>query len=312
MADDFRTETEAYKASKEVHNNLHDEGSFFYSPWQFIDFEVSAATLKTTYEEISIWSKEPAMIRPGFKVADNRVYIPNLFSKVCGVHNDIKQYRKEIKFLLKQPNILFYKGFPLSGAKKISFLDRNYFSTLDVGGFIDKNKLINSSFWRFKHLSSAAQSTIADRIIDFCWLYRFKNYEVCCSTDNEMVDKLFDFLKTFNFNVNIKGSAEDAAKIRIFEVINNIDASLIRLIEIFDYSQYIPKIIVYNNGNIFSKITFADAVKLMFMASMGIDVIIFNPAGYNDIEDFIEESYYDIHRLQNVAFNLPFRKGIFI
>lgn len=312
MPESFRTETDAYKAREEIRKNLHDDNSFFYKPWQFKDYEVCASTLKTTYEEINLWGREPAMIRPGWKTEQGRVYIPNLFAKVSGVHKGVGRYRKEMKLLTREPNTLLYKGFPMYPERKVSFFDRNYFSVLDRDGYLDKSRLLSSHFWKFRHLSAALQSTIADRIIDFCWLYRFKNYEAAYNgLKNTKLDGIVNFLKSFDININITGSFEDAARIRIFEVITNLEPPIIRQLELFDYPQAIPKIIVYNNGNMFSRICFDDAVRLMLLASLGMDVIIYNPAGYNDIEDFIDESYYDVHRLQQVAFNLPYNRWIF-
>lgn len=312
MPENFRTETDAYKAREEIHKNLHAEDSLFYKPWQFKDYEICAATLKTTYEEINIWGKEPAMIRPGWKVQEGRVFIPNLFAKVSGTKRSLGRYRKEMRFLTKESNTLLYKGFPMYPEKKISFFDRNYFSVLNRDGYIDKSRLLTSHLWKFRHLPAALQSTIADRIIDFCWLYHFKNYESAQSGfKNSKLDGIVNFLKSFDININITGSFEDAAKIRIFEVITNIEQPLLRQLELFDYPQAIPKIIVYNNGSVFSKICFDDAVRLMFMASLGIDIVIYNPAGYNDIEDLIDEGFYDIHRLEDVAFNLPYNRWIF-
>jgi len=46
------------------------------------------------------------------------------------------------------------------------------------------------------------------------------------------------------------------------------------------------------------------------MNSMGIDIIIYNPSGYNDIENFIYPQQYDVHRLENVSFELHFKKYV--
>lgn len=46
----------------------------------------------------------------------------------------------------------------------------------------------------------------------------------------------------------------------------------------------------------------------MFMNSMGIDIIIYNPTGTSDIENYIKEENYDIHRLEYTKDSLPFRR----
>ena len=76
---DNRTETYAFQATKEFKEKFHDNDSYYYEPWQFADYEVCADTLKTTYDEINIWSTEEAVIRPGWKVSEgNKVYVPNI------------------------------------------------------------------------------------------------------------------------------------------------------------------------------------------------------------------------------------------
>lgn len=308
MAED-RVETDAYKADSEIREKIYSEDSFCYKPWQFSDYEVAACTLKTTYEEISIWSRQQAMFRPGFKAEDGKVFVPNLFAKISGVHSSIKQYRKEMKVLKKQANTLFFYYFPLFRVRPSRLTNRSYYSVLDASGHIDKTKLIGSQFWKYRYLRSSLQNSIAERIIDFCNLTKFKNFDAWNNmARNNIMDGITSFLKTFDINLNLSqnNNGLDAAKIKVFNILNEIEDPFCNLLMKFDYSADVPKIIVYNNGSKYSKITFADAVKLLFMSSMGVDVIIYNPAGYNDIEDYIREEHYDIHRLEEIAFNLPY------
>lgn len=307
-----RKETEAYKANSEMMEKLHSEDSFFFKPWQFSDYDINALTLKTTYEEINIWGKQSAMIRPGFKIEDGKVYIPNLFAKISGTHYNIKQYRKEMKALRKQVNTLFFMGFPLYYERKLNFPKRNYFSVLKKDGTIDKDKLLHSSFWRYGKLRTGLQNVIAEKIIELCTLNRFKNYQNYFKESKfSKLDGIFNFLSTLDININLSSNSEEMAKIKVFEILINLEESFLKQLSLFDYPALIPKIIIYNNGNRHSRFTFPDAVKLAFMNSMGVDIIIHNPAGYNDIEDFIDDKYYDTHKLENVVFNLRYYKWFF-
>lgn len=307
---DKRVETEAYKVNSEIESKIYTGDSYFYKPWMLADHSIKTNTLKTTYEELYIWGKQQAMFRPSFKDEDKKVYIPNLFTKVSGVHKSLRRYRKEIKSLRKQPYTLFFKAFPLFRQKPAMIARKTYHSILDASGYIDKKKLINSGLWQYRMLRSSLQSDMADRIIDFCNLDRFKNYELWNKDQKSILfNSINDFLKSFDININLNDSTQiyEGAKLKVFNILNTLEEPLIKLISKFDYPFYVPKIVVYNNGSERSKITFDDAVKLAFMSSLGIDVIIYNPAGYNDIEDFIRENYYDVHRLEEVEFNLPYR-----
>ncbi|WP_443663763.1 YceG family protein, partial [Clostridium sp.] len=97
-------------------------------------------------------------------------------------------------------------------------------------------------------------------------------------------------------------------QVDIFSVLINLDKEILELLQSFDYPEEVPKIVIYNNeenGNL----SFEDCIMLAFMDSMGIDIIIYNPSGYNDIENFINPDQYDIHRLENVSFKLHFKKN---
>lgn len=305
-----RIETEAYKTSAEINKKIYREDTYFYKPWQFVDYRINSNTLKTTYEEIYIWTKQQAMFRPGFKIDDKTVCIPNIFAKVNGTHRSKRQYKKEIKLLRKENNTLFFRAFPMYRKKPSKLISRDYYSLLDASGYLDKNKLLLSKLWKYRQLRTSLQKEIAERILDFCNLLRFKNYELWSGeeqTDTGIINKVTDFLQNFDITINLNYNTSkllDKAKIRVFNILMELEEPLITLLSQFDYPFYVPKIVIYNNGNKASKVTFEDAVKLMFMSSMGVDVIIFNPAGYNDIEDFIREKYYDIHRLEEVAYNL--------
>jgi hypothetical protein len=313
MAND-RIETEAYKASSEIGKKIYGEDSYFYKPWQFADYKVNPCTLKTTYEEILIWSRQQAMFRPGFEASNGTVNLPNIFAKINGVHKSIRMYRKEIKRLRKEPNTLFFTAFPLYRLKQSGNTSRTFYDILDNTSYIDKRKLMLSQAWRYRHLRTSLQSEIADRIIDFCSLARFKNYEVWSKEENKslinkgLINNITDFLQNFDITINLNDSKKsfDSARMRVFNILVSLEDPLIKLISKYDYPFEVPKIVVYNNGSPRSRFTFEDAVKLMFMSSFGIDVIIFNPAGYNDIEDFLRERYYDTHRLEEVDFNLNY------
>ena len=47
---------------------------------------------------------------------------------------------------------------------------------------------------------------------------------------------------------------------------------------------------------------------LSFLNAMGVDILIYNPSGYTDIERYIYSDMYDIHHLEDVSFNLDFKK----
>lgn len=305
---DNRTETYAFKATKEFKEKFHDKDSYYYEPWQFADYEVCADTLKTTYDEINIWSSEEAVIRPGWKIEGNKVHVPNIFSKISGVYEDVVKYRDDINTLVEQQNVLFFKRFPMFRIFPPSNIVKIYSSLLNKKGQIDKERLITSQYWKYSSLKSGLQENIADRIIEFCSLPDF--WKSKCFSINirfSLLDKFTNFL----MYKNDKSAREKLImRISILSIMLNLDSRLLNILQNFDYPLNVPKIILYNSGKS-GNFSFSDAVILMFMNSMGVDVVIFNPAGTNDIENFIDESYFDLHRLQFINQNLKYKRNNF-
>lgn len=277
-----RINTTAYNAKEELNKTLFTDDSGFYRPWQFADYNLQALTLNTTYEEIYIWMKEKAYVREGFKVNGSTVVIPNMFSKVCGTHEDINIYWKEINNVVTQKFTKFYNELPimevvhLEYGKFNSIYPNNTFSEFNI------DKMINSTWWKYKELRSGLQKTMAEKIKNLCL-----NPEII-NVENE---DLRDF------------------QVDIFSVLINLDNTVLELLQAYDYPEEVPKMVVYNNeqnGNL----SFEDCIMLSFMNSMGVDIIIYNPSGYNDIENFIYPQQYDIHRLENVSFDLHYKKFV--
>ncbi|KYH28239.1 MULTISPECIES: YceG family protein [Clostridium] len=302
-----RTETEAFKINEELMEMLHDESSGCYVPWQFANYKVHADTLKTTYDEVILWGKQEAMIRPGWQVKGKGVIIPNIFAKVSGVHRDVKLYREQVSALVKEENTLFFKKFPLYKQRLPKDVNKIYSKMLKKNGEIDKGKLLTSEYWKYKRLNSALQESIADKIIEFCKIssfWKYKTYKV--KLRFSLINRIIEFFYSLIYK---ESKDEDMMKISIFAILTNLDEELLDLLQNFDYPLKVPKIIIYNN-NERKSLTFADAVTLMFMNSMGVDIIIFNPGGTSDIENYVKEDFYDTHRLEEIHPNLPYRRNI--
>ena len=275
-----RIKTTAYNAKEELNKTLFTDDSGFYRPWQFADYNVEAVTLNTTYEEIYIWLKEKANVREGFKVKDSTVVIPNMFSKVCGTHEDIDAYWKEINQVSTQKYTKFYTQIPIMNVVHLEYgmFDQIYPS--NVFSEFNTQEMLNSSWWKYKELRSGLQKNIAEKIKELCL--------------NPVI-------------INVEKEDLRDLQVDIFSVLINLDTSMLELLQAYDYPEEVPKIIIYNNeenGNL----SFEDCIMLTFMNSMGIDIIVYNPSGYNDIENFIYPEQYDVHRLENVSFKLHFKK----
>lgn len=302
-----RIPTEAYTAKEDFMQVLHGRNSFAYKPWQFQDSEVCADTLKTTYDEIAIWGQHEAMLRPGFSIEEGVVHVPNLFSKVNGVPNDREDFMDKVNLLVQQKNTLFFRKLPMSRPGRIRKVGRVYRSVLDNRGNVDKERLLGSEFWPYRGLKLSTQESIAERIAAMCSMpdfWKHKNFRTRLNLG--IMDKVRDYLLYMN---SYDARDQYYMKLSVFQVLMAIEEKFCNLLQNFDFPMEIPKIIIYNNSE--GELTFADAVILMFMNSMGVDVVIFNPAGTSDIENFVKAGFFDSHTLDNTGSRVPYRKGGF-
>ncbi|GIN60858.1 hypothetical protein J27TS8_08510 [Robertmurraya siralis] len=274
-----RKATVAYRASREIETILNHEGSGLYKPWQLREYTPSSITLKTTYDELFIIAKEIAMIRPDFEVSNGVVNIPNVFAKIQGVSRNRKEYWDRLHALTASEASLLIKQFPFSSSVNNDFRF-HYRDALERDGLLSTEKMIQSNYWRYSHLPTGLQMGIANAIRNIC---------------------AKPALKPLN-----KETLDDV-KIYLFTQGMQIPANVLQLLQQFDYSQTVPKIILFNN-ELNGTMTRTDTALLLLLNQFGIDIILYNPPGHNDIENYVEEHLYDIHWLEDVVFNLDYRE----
>jgi hypothetical protein len=273
-----RKATVAYRASQEIASILNHEGSGLYKPWQLRDYTPSSVTLKTTYDELFILGKEKAMIRPNFEVKDGVVKIPTIFAKVQGVSSNRKEYWERLHSLSELENSLLIKQLPITRSINNDFRF-HYRSALSKNGELDVGKMMEANYWKYGHLPHGLQKGIATAIKNSCARPRLKP---------------------------IHQETEEALKIYLFTHGMQMPSEIIRVMQKFDYSQEIPKLVLYNNA-MNGTFVRSDAALLLLLNQFGMDMIIYNPPGQNDIENFLDERIFDIHWLEDLVFDQEFK-----
>ncbi|WP_411788704.1 YceG family protein [Halobacillus rhizosphaerae] len=278
-----RQSTVAYRSSQEMDHVLHHEGSQLYKPWQFRNHTPKSVTLKTTYDELFLIAKEKAFIRPNFKASRDTVEIPNIFAKIMGVSTNSKEYWDRLQSLTEMKETELIKKFPFTDE-----IHANYtFHLRDATnreGKIDPGKLMETNVWQYQHLPSGTQKAIAETISRIC-----------------------DKPKLLPKNNETK---EDV-RLYLFTQVTNLPPSLLHLMQTFDYSQTVPKLVLYNT-EINGTLARSDAAKLLLLNAFGIDIVIYNPPGHNCIEQFIEEKEFDTHWLEEMTFGQEFKEPTFV
>ena len=268
----IRKSTIAYNASKEIEEVIYSEEVGLYKPWQFESYSTQPVTLKTTYDEFKILWREQAKLRPEFKVQNKKVYVPNLFAKINGVSEDLDDYWQNLKAFSSAPNTKLIENVPFT---KISYTKQELYQTdylLNKQGLFDELKVMKSQHYKFGYLKGHLQ--------------------------HFLIVKINELLSSGMF----VAAVDEKFKLKMIMTILTMDDSLIKLIEVFDYPQEIPKVIVYNNEK--EPFTENDAILLAYFNLIGLDVVIFTPTNYKTIEQQIKPSLLDIHQLPFVKYDL--------
>ena len=74
------------------------------------------------------------------------------------------------------------------------------------------------------------------------------------------------------------------------------------LLQQFDFTKTIPKIIVIDTDETMADIT--DCIYLLFLNLVGFDILIFTPTGYRNIENYIKEDVFENHIIGEYIFNV--------
>lgn len=278
-----RTATVAYRASREIESILHHEGSNLYKPWQFRDYVPISITLKTTYDEIFLLEKELAMIRSNFEVSNGEVHIPSVFAKIFGVSKNRKEYWDRIHEIVNKEESLLITSFPFTKAI-ISDYRFHYRGALGADGLLDPDKILSAHYWNYKQIPVGLQRGIAAAISRVCARPALKKHS------NE--------------------TDEDVA-IFLFSQCLLIPDDFLKMLQKFDYAQAVPSIILFKTeqNGVFTR---EDAAMLLLMNTIGVDIIIYNPAGHVDMETFTKETLFDIHWLEDVVFDMEYKEPSFL
>lgn len=268
----IRKSTVAYNASKEIEEVIYSEDVGLFKPWQFESYGTQPITLKTTYDELKILWPEPAKLRPEFKIQNRKVYVPNLFAKINGVTEDLEDYWQDLKALTLAQNTKLIATLPFTEIRytKQELYQSNYL--LDKEGLVDAEKVVKDRHYKFGYLKTSLQHFLITKI-------------------NEL----------FHSGIFLE-PVDDKFKLKILMTILTMDDDLLKLIEVFDYPQEIPKLIVYDNHrNTFNE---SDSILLAYFNLIGLDILVFTPTNYQTLEQFLKSSLFDLHQLPLVKYDL--------
>lgn len=252
-----RARTTAYDAQQELDHLLYSDTGMFRDR-QFTRSQ--PVTLKTTYDEVGQLWPEEAQYRPSFRTEDGVVYVPNLFSKICGVEKgDVNLYWDHIQSMLT-PGTYLISSLPFLPPVGAEGIDRRAARTFLHDGRLDPRALTASRFYRYGYLPEDTQTYILEKI-----------------------QALMDY------DLIVDGGPDLPAV--MLSVLMNLDKELLRLLQSFDFTRAIPKLLVVDaTETLFS---LEECVLLAFLNLVGFDIAVFTPTGYRNLEAHIRPDSFD-------------------
>lgn len=275
----IRRETVAFQASQEIDEMLYGDDLGIYKAGQYDSGDTKAVTLKTTHDEMKILWEEKAKIRPEFQVKNNTVYVPNVFVKVNGTYEDMDEYWEEIYTLKDAEMSLFLPNVDFT---PVFYSRQQMYSTvflLNAEGVFDLPSVLKDPVYPLGHLRDSTQHFILNKI-------------------NELIVSN-PFIAPMNVDL----------KVKILMTILTMGGDFLRLVEAFDYTGDIPKLVTFVNKR--ENFTDSDMILLTFFNVIGADIVIYTPTNFKNVEQWLSSDVFDVHQLPSVQFDtvMPERKA---
>jgi hypothetical protein len=202
-----------------------------------------------------------------------------MFAKIHGVSKNRKEYWERLQALVKLEPSLLIRQLPFTHPNSSDFRF-HYRNALGRDGLLQPEKMMEAHYWPYSFLSSGLQKGIASAVRRICEKPGLKPLPM------ETIEEV---------------------KMYLFTQAMFMPKNIIQLLEKFDYSQHVPKLIIYNN-ELSGMLSRSDAALVLLLNHFGIDIIIYNPPGHNDIENYLDEGLFDLHWLDEVVFELEYRE----
>ena len=283
VIDNFETVT------KQIQRNVEEQlfsNTGMFKPWQFRKGYTKSVLLDTILEDIYIYWNEPCKLRSGFKVEGDTVQVPCFFKKIDGIYSDEFEYQKLVKYCTASPNTLVFNGRYFS--EDVQFTDDMYqlmFCQLSDGSF-DIDEVKKLSIYRFSKYSEDVQNFLLKKF-------------------NETISSTELFNRTFN--------KEEI--LRLLVLVLGLNESIVRLIDNFDFTAAIPKIVIYLED----ENTMPESMQILlgYLHTIGIDIVIFNPSGLFNINNVIKSTALNNFRLDVMKYDSKYnnlmnlKQGVF-
>lgn len=269
-------ETLTKKLQRDVREELFTNTGM-YVPWQFRGKYTKSVLLNGIDEDIFIYWNEPAKLREGFKTSTETVKVPCFFQKFDGEYLDKDKYYKLVKHCTDSTNTLFFNNGDISEDVEVTDdMFQLMFCQLSDGTF-DIEEIKKLSIYKFSKYSIEVQDLLLNKFNEL------------------LLDKTL-FVEPLDKNTTLK----------LLVLVISLNKNIVRLIDNFDFTSNIPKIVIYLNGE--DEINDDMTRLLAYLHIAGIDIVIFNPSGLYNICKIIRKDRVNIIRLEEMNYKSKYKK----
>lgn len=266
------TESSTLQFEREIQDELFT-GTGVYRSWQFRDGTTKAVFVNSSIIDVDNNWNEMAKVRTGFTTQGKTVTVPYFFHLIDGEYRNLSEYSNLVHKLSKADNTLFL----LNGDLGVPAPYNNE----------DKFQLT------FCMLSNGLLNLEEVQKLDF---YKYKKYKP--EVQNFILNKINE---TISDNSLFTNSLTKDSKLDLMMLLLNLDERIIRQIDSFDFTEYVPKLTIFleNENELKDDILYLIA----FLSKVGFDIVIFNPSGLFNLSTIINPERYNSERLDTVKYD---------
>lgn len=275
-----------------VYDNLFKNKELYYTN-QFIDYEVAPLLFEGVIPDFYNTFVNDVRFREGFKVNEETktVFFSHFFTEVQGVQKDYEEYVKLVRHLLKAKNTIFFiekeydkvlldENIKESKRNGEIFLEKNIFMINDeiitrrmfyfseLAFTVNKDKTYNLE--DIKKVSFYNLRNLKEKTVN----YIFKVFNEVISTPLVFFNKDLSFLE----------------KTKLLFLMLLVNPLVYKLLERFDYTNSVPKIVIYLDNQDELKENMCQVLTILSM--LGIDIVILSPNGKSGLDKYINQNAY--------------------
>ena len=271
------------------------------------NFNYEIVTLDCTEEDIRASLDESIVVRPYFEYKNEKVKIPVFFTCIRGVYKDIGEYLKLINICKNARNNIFIKN--VSELLNQKSMTSGLFKNTKIEEIL--NEKINVNINKIKETVSSVFNTNEYKYSKYFdkVLNKFDVESIIESRDKGLskysldmqrylLNKLNKYLNGYYFVTQI----DDTEKLKLLEYITSLNDEIVFKINNFEISNVSPKITLFlENSNSINNL---DILMLGYLHTLGIDILIFTPAGAANLEYILSKNMFCALNLENINTNV--------